>query len=393
MFAMIVRHLIALGLICVWSMAAAAQESAPADAPPDPTQAERASKAPATPEGAEFEKLFDQWKDLIAKLRGLQIEYRAAKPSERQALEEQYNELVAQAEAMEPAIKSGAEAAYLAAPNQDKDIANFLAALVKHDVAHDAYEEALPRASLLIENDFDNKRLYSLAGVAAVNTNDFEAAERYLRTAEESRALDEKGSFYLGMLDDLKERWEREQEIREREAKVTDPKQQLPRVLLKTSKGEIVVELFENEAPNTVANFISLVEGGTYNGLVFHRVLPGFMAQGGDPAGDGSGGPGYNIPCECYEEGHRLHFRGSLSMANTGERDTGGSQFFLTFVPTTHLDGKHTVFGRVVEGMDVLAKLQRIDPEKPGTERPDKIVEATVVRKRPHEYKPKTLPE
>jgi cyclophilin family peptidyl-prolyl cis-trans isomerase len=393
MFAMIVRHLIALGLIWVWSMAAAAQETAPADPRPDPTQGEQASKAPATPEAAQFEKLFDQWKELIAKLRSLQIEYRAAKPSERKALEEQYNELVAQAEAMEPAIRSGAEAAYLAAPNQDKDIANFLAALVKHDVAHDAYEEALPRASLLIENDFDNKRLYGLAGVAAVNTNDFEAAERYLRAAEESRALDEKGSFYLRILDDLKDRWQREQEIREKEAKVSDPKQQLPRVLLKTSKGDIVVELFENEAPNTVANFISLVEGGTYNGLVFHRVLPGFMAQGGDPSGDGSGGPGYNIPCECYEEDHRLHFRGSLSMANTGERDTGGSQFFLTFVPTTHLDGKHTVFGRVVEGMDVLAKLQRIDPEKPGTERPDKIVEATVVRKRPHEYKPTTLPE
>ncbi|MEX0714791.1 MAG: hypothetical protein WD278_20855, partial [Pirellulales bacterium] len=146
---MIVRHLIALGLIGLWSMAAVAQETAPADAPPDPTQAERASKSPATPEGAEFEKLFDQWKDLIAKLRGLQIEYRAAKPSERAPLEKQYAELVAQAEALEPAIKSGAEAAYLAAPNQDKDIANFLAALVKHDVAHDAYEEALPRASLL----------------------------------------------------------------------------------------------------------------------------------------------------------------------------------------------------------------------------------------------------
>ena len=99
-----------------------------------------------------------------------------------------------------------------------------------------------------------------------------------------------------------------------------------------------------------------------YDGLTFHRVIPGFMAQGGDPKGDGTGGPGYTIPDECYQENHRNHFRGSLSMANTGQRDTGGSQFFLTFVPTAHLDGKHTVFGRVIEGMDVLAKLQRCEP-------------------------------
>ena len=83
------------------------------------------------------------------------------------------------------------------------------------------------------------------------------------------------------------------------------------------------------------------------------------MAQGGDPKGDGSGGPGYTIPDECRQENHRNHFRGSLSMAKTAEPDTGGSQFFLTFVPTSHLDGKHTVFGRVIEGMDVLAKLQQ----------------------------------
>ena len=112
---------------------------------------------------------------------------------------------------------------------------------------------------------------------------------------------------------------------------------------MKTSEGDIEIELFENEAPNTVLNFITLVDKGFYNGLKFHRVLPGFMAQGGDPKGDGTGGPGYTIPCECYQPDHRLHFRGSLSMAHAG-RDTGGSQFFLTFVPTQHLDGMHTGF-------------------------------------------------
>ena len=146
--------------------------------------------------------------------------------------------------------------------------------------------------------------------------------------------------------------------------------------------------MFENKAPDTVGNFISLVEKGFYNGLTFHRVLPQFMAQGGCPLGDGTGGPGYNIYCECYKDNYRKHFRGTLSMAHAG-KDTGGSQFFLTFVPTSHLNGRHTAFGRVIEGLDVLSKIQRIDPEsKDSKPEPDKIVKMEVVRKRDHEYKP-----
>jgi cyclophilin family peptidyl-prolyl cis-trans isomerase len=190
-------------------------------------------------------------------------------------------------------------------------------------------------------------------------------------------------------LPDQKKAWAKEQEIRQAEAAADD----LPRVKFETTKGEIVIELFENEAPQSVANFISLVEKknekgqGYYDGLTFHRVLPGFMAQGGDPTGDGSGGPGYEVYCECYNENARQHFRGSLSMAHGG-RDTGGSQFFLTFKPTIHLNGKHTAFGRVIEGLDVLAKLQRRDPTRPNPPTPDKIVKAEVVRKRDHKYEP-----
>ena len=170
--------------------------------------------------------------------------------------------------------------------------------------------------------------------------------------------------------------------------------EELPQVLFKTSKGDILIELYEDEAPNTVANFITLVEKKFYDGIVFHRVLEDFMAQGGDPTGKGSGGPGYCIPCECYKEGARKHTKkGTLSMAHAG-RDTGGSQFFLTFRATPHLDGKHTVFGQVIKGEDVLDKLRRVDPGNPDPEsKPDKIVEATVVRKRDHKYEPKTLPK
>ncbi len=104
-------------------------------------------------------------------------------------------------------------------------------------------------------------------------------------------------------------------------------------MLLKTNRGDIELELFENEAPNTVANFITLVEKGFYNGLTFHRVLPGFMAQGGDPKGNGQGGPGYSIAEEFTKPNHRLHFRGSLAMARSASPDSAGSQFYLMFAP------------------------------------------------------------
>ena len=156
----------------------------------------------------------------------------------------------------------------------------------------------------------------------------------------------------------------------------------LPLILLQTSQGDVTVELFEDEAPNTVANFVNLVEKGYYDGLKFHRVMKGFMAQGGRS----KDGLGYNIKCECYRDDARKHARGVLSMAHAG-RDTGGSQFFITFVKTDFLDGKHTVFGRVIKGMENVDKFTRTG----GGGRPDTIKKAIVVQKRDHEYKPKTV--
>ncbi|MBL8890508.1 MAG: peptidylprolyl isomerase [Planctomycetaceae bacterium] len=183
--------------------------------------------------------------------------------------------------------------------------------------------------------------------------------------------------------------WKQEEAIRAAEAEKDD----LPRVKFETTAGDIIIELYEDQAPNTVANFVSLVEKGYYDGLTFHRVLPQFMAQGGCPNGTGGGGPGYSVPCECHEPNKfRKHFSGTLSMAHAG-RDTGGSQFFLTFLATPHLDGQHTAFGRVLEGMDAVAGLNKIDPDRRGAGmEPSKILKATVVRKRDHDYKPKTLP-
>ncbi|WP_240413934.1 peptidylprolyl isomerase [Paenibacillus periandrae] len=112
--------------------------------------------------------------------------------------------------------------------------------------------------------------------------------------------------------------------------------------------GEVVIDLFEKDAPNTVANFEKLANDGFYDGLVFHRVIPGFMAQGGCPTGTGTGGPGYKINCEINPNKHE---RGTLAMAHAG-RNTGGSQFYICYGPQPHLDGQHTVFGKVTSGME-----------------------------------------
>ncbi len=119
-----------------------------------------------------------------------------------------------------------------------------------------------------------------------------------------------------------------------------------------TNKGIFVAEMFEDKAPLTTKNFIELVEKGFYNGIIFHRVIDGFMIQGGDPTGTGMGGPGYKIKDE-FGEGLKHDDEGILSMANAGP-NTGGSQFFITLAPTPWLNGHHAIFGKVVEGMDVV---------------------------------------
>ncbi|UCZ54702.1 peptidylprolyl isomerase [Bacillus shivajii] len=119
---------------------------------------------------------------------------------------------------------------------------------------------------------------------------------------------------------------------------------------------KVVIEFYPEEAPGTVENFEKLAKEGFYDGLTFHRVIPGFVAQGGCPTGNGTGGPGYSIKCETEGNPHK-HERGSLSMAHAG-KDTGGSQFFIVFEPQPHLDGVHTVFGKVIEGMEAVDRIR-----------------------------------
>ncbi|WP_041230805.1 peptidylprolyl isomerase [Deinococcus peraridilitoris] len=147
--------------------------------------------------------------------------------------------------------------------------------------------------------------------------------------------------------------------------------------IFETNKGRLVMELTPDQTPVTVNSFVYLIRHHYYDGIVFHRVIHDFMAQTGDPTGTGTGGPGYRFEDEFTRE-LRHDQKGVLSMANAGPR-TNGSQLFITFGPTPHLDGRHTVFGRVIEGLDILDKLTRIQPGYPGT--PDRIERAYVVEK------------
>ena len=131
---------------------------------------------------------------------------------------------------------------------------------------------------------------------------------------------------------------------------------------MKTSEGDIVFELFDEDAPKTVSNFKQLASQGFYDGLIFHRVIGNFMIQGGCPQGTGTGGPGYTFEDEINQ---RKLVRGSLAMANAGP-NTNGSQFFITVVPTKWLDNKHTIFGEVVNGMDVVERVANIIPKDSG---------------------------
>ncbi len=132
---------------------------------------------------------------------------------------------------------------------------------------------------------------------------------------------------------------------------------------MKTDVGTMVIELFADKTPKTVNNFVFLARQGFYDGVIFHRVIANFMAQGGDPTGSGSGGPGYKFADE-FHPSLKHDKKGILSMANAGP-GTNGSQFFIIHVPTPHLDNRHSVFGQVIEGLDVLMAIKPRDPQRP----------------------------
>lgn len=329
------------------------------------------------------------------RLREIRNEAGKASQEDRVKLVKEYSEIVTNLrDNVLPGLEKGLPKA-LANEESQEEAKTVATELVQMAYGANDYPKCQDICDLILQHDKDNRLAVNLGAVSRFAQHEFADAKKMLQAAEANGDLiQELGGRYLQSATDYVEYWKKEQEIRAAEDAATG-ETALPRVKMETSQGDIVLELFENEAPNTVANFISLAESGFYDGLAFHRVIPSFMAQGGcpnsregNPAPAGTGGPGYNIKCECYKPNARRHFAGSISMAHAG-RDTGGSQFFITHLPTPHLDREvnpssvHTVFGRVVEGLDVVCKIQKDDV----------IKKVTVIRKRNHEYKPETIPE
>jgi len=366
----------------------------PAKSEPAKTEAKSAAPKTDAPAAAgkpaavvEFDKQFAEWKDLLVKMRQIHEQYPRAKDADKPAMKAEFETLRAQGHTIMPKLFVLAEKAYVADPT-NKQISDFLVSFTVDFAKVDRYDNAARLGKVLVDNGTHDPKLMTELIKTAMVLNDYDTARAYIKIAKadgDQSAMLDSAAEQIAKDEPL---WKAEQAIRAEEAKADD----LPRVKIKTRYGDIVVELFENEAPNTVANFISLVEKGYYDGLKFHRVIGGFMAQTGDPEGTGRGGPGYTIDDEVSGK-FRRHFRGSLSMAKTQAPNSGGSQFYLTFGRPSHLDGIHTVFGRVVEGMDVLEKIARTEMESgPTGFKPDAMEKLTVVRKRDHKYEPKTNP-
>ena len=309
-----------------------------------------------------LEQYQQQWTELSEKLSTL--EKKISTGDEADKAQTEYKKLAEQSEK----IVAGIEASAKRALEADRTSSTAIRALM--GLAVKAAEKNQDAKTLAIGDYLIGK---------GINPKYFEIAAKI-----ESLSIEQKEIF-----DELL--------IRQKEALAND----LPRVELTTTKGTVVVELFENEAPGTVGNFVSLVEKGYYDDMLFHRVLEGFMAQTGgykldkDNQETGGEGPGYQLKCECYEPDFRKHFTGSLSMAKKpNQKDSGGSQLFITLQRTQFLDGEHTVFGRILSGGDVMELLERTHVEGRGGEVPiaevlkDKIVSAKVLRKRAHKYQP-----
>ncbi len=332
-----------------------------------------------------FKAAQKEMRDVVTELTRLQAEYRKD-GSDKRVIEAQFNDTKVKGMAADQLLEGAAFSLAIADPS-DQEAREHCGAVVAAAVESDDPLKAFDLVKKLDAAGAASPDVVLLGASAAIVASRLDDAEAWIDEAKKAGVEDDRVEELKFMVASERPKVDAEMKVRAQEAAADD----LPRVKIETTKGPIVVELFENEAPNTVANFITLVDAGFYDGTPFHRVIGGFMAQGGDPTGTGTGGPGHVIPCECYEPDARKHFLGTLSMAHAG-KDTGGSQFFLTFRPTEHLDGRHTVFGRIIEGFDVLPKLVRTEGPFAGSP-PDQIVKAEVLRKRDHEYNPKTMAE
>jgi peptidylprolyl isomerase len=406
----------ALALVVLLSGFATAQDSGPtvADgvAAVDAPEAWAENLPPDDPDfdnaaaSAEFQATLDQWRQTLVEINGVTIQYRNADPDNSADLKEQHRVLETRARGEFDQAFRQAYQLVKRAPRKNLVAAQFLLVGTHYRVGRDWYEMTGEAAELLLQVAGDNRRLPEIAGVSLFATNQFERARPFLTQAVELGLLDQKNFGLLEKLDDFETAWQREREFRLAEAEKGD----LPRVKFTTTRGDFVLELYEDHAPNTVANFIRLVEEGAYRGVPFYQVLESRIAL----AGDLRMSPmtlGFRIADERDRPDRRDFFRGTIGMAKIPNPeadqdpnsdkpqtipDSASSHFFIAFQPLPLDKSDHTAFGRIVEGIENFSALTRVDPSEkkeegtPVTE-PDFILSAEVLRKRDHPYEPERI--
>jgi peptidylprolyl isomerase len=297
------------------------------------------------------------------------------------------------------ALRSYREAAanlFVSDPEKYSGIGLLLREMLITDGKSDRLDHWTVPAKVLLDTKTlvtDEVLLY--AGYAGLIEGDFDLVKQTWVPLESSQKLGQQESILLSRLDEIKQSWEKELQRRQE-----DQTKNNPQVRVLTTKGEIVVELFEDDAPETVANFMYLVEQGYYTRKPFFFVKEHLLAQTGCEKGDGKGNAGYGVKPEAELASRRSHFRGALAMpvgVNTdpsqGSTNFAGSQFYFTFVPLPLADERNAVFGRVISGIEVLGLLKIVDltdeeARKDPSLRPDTIIKTEVIRKRDHDYRP-----
>lgn len=346
------------------------------------------------PQTEEFKKATEALREHLRKMRELIVLYNVTDDAtQAREIRQTYLEEIQPGNELHHAMISAAVKEFQSNPAENPLIGEMLVRLIERKIDVDRFEGLLEAELALVGTEFETEDLARQITMTSIALNEYDKTEKFVAPLVQDPV---QGPRFKNIQDDLRkfrENWERELELREQDA-AGEP---LPMVRILTTKGAMDVELFENQAPQTVANFIHLVERGYYNGLNFHRVVEHFAAQGGCPNGDGSGDDGYTIYGENDNPDSRSFFRGTLGMALAGtDTDSAGTQFFITFLPTPELHEQgFTGFGRVVEGLEVLGNLNKIDPDAEGDKKeeqkglmPDEIIEITVLRKREHEYVP-----
>lgn len=379
-------------------------DPSPASGQADPVsgQADPAAAAkpePVTPEQRRaieaYLDVVSKWSDTLIEMKATAIRY-SNEVDRSPAAKQRYYDLRDQArDQMNATFQKAVE--LFRVRKGDFDAGSMMATLLEYRESSSIYENSLEAAELLLETEITYPFIYLLAARSAFLEGQYDRMMEHYDTFVEANGaekLERVDNMLVGLREIYPSLWEQELTLREAEAKADD----LPRVLLETTRGPVVIELFENQAPNTVANFIHLVETGFYDGSDFYQVVDDFLAMGGDPVGDGSGTSGRFIPDEYQHPEARKLFRGYLSMAkvpNPSDKsahvpNSASSQFAIALMPLLRENETQTVFGRVIEGMDVVCTFRRIDPsekkEKVVQLPPDRIITAKVLRKRDHEY-------